>query len=45
MEIKFEDKDIQEMSKRQWKKLINQKIKEKALNYLVAENDKKEKTS
>ena len=44
MEIKFEDKDIQEMSKRQWKKLINQKIKEKALNYLVAENDKKEKT-
>ena len=44
MEIKFEDKDIQEMSKQQWKKLINQKIKEKALNYLVAENDKKEKT-
>ena len=44
MEIKFEDKDIQEMSKRQWKKLINQKIKEKALKYLVAENDKKEKT-
>ena len=44
MEIEMTDRDIEGMTKRKWKKLVNNKIKEKALKYLVEENEKKEKT-
>ena len=44
LKIKLKDSEIKDITKRKWKSLIKEKVKEKALQDLVRENSLKNKT-